>query len=58
MRNIYNDAQLREFAGASDKPDLTREQLARVAELAARNFGVEEPPMAYKGTMTREAAAV
>ena len=24
-----------------------------LAELSARNFGVDEPPMAYKGTMTR-----
>jgi len=54
LPNIYDDAQLREFAEASDLADLTREQLARVAELAATNFGVDEPPMAYKGTMTRE----
>ena len=58
LPNIYDGEQLREFAEASDKPDLTREQLARVAELAATNFGVDEPPMTYKGTMTREAAAV
>ena len=51
LPNIYDDEQLFEFADASDKPDLSREQLAHVAELAERNFGVEEPPMAYKGTM-------
>ena len=55
LPNIYDDAQLREFAEAADKPDLSREQLARVAELAATNFGVEEEPMQYKGTMDRVA---
>jgi hypothetical protein len=29
-----------------------------VGELAARNFDVEEPPMAYKGTMERGEAPV
>jgi len=55
LPNVYDDAQLDEFAAASELPDLPAEQLARVAELAAANFGVEEPPMAYKGTMTRDA---
>jgi aryl-alcohol dehydrogenase-like predicted oxidoreductase len=53
LPNIYDDEQLAEFAAASDRPDLSREQLDRVAELAAANFGVEEEPMAYKGTMVR-----
>ncbi|HET7457172.1 MAG TPA: aldo/keto reductase [Gemmatimonadaceae bacterium] len=55
LPNIYDDAQLDEFATASDLPDLTPAQMARVAELAATNFGVEEEEMAYKGTMVREA---
>jgi aryl-alcohol dehydrogenase-like predicted oxidoreductase len=55
LPNIYNCDQLREFAEASDKPDLALEQLARVEQLAARNFGVDEEPMAYKGTMERTA---
>ena len=55
LPNVYDDAQLDEFAAASDLPELTAAQLARVAELEAVNFGVEEPPMAYKGTMTRDA---
>jgi aryl-alcohol dehydrogenase-like predicted oxidoreductase len=38
LPNIYRDAQLEEFAVAADKPDLTAEQLARVAELYDRNF--------------------
>ena len=53
LPNIYDAEQLREFAAASDKPDLSADELQRVDELAARNFGVEEEPMAYKGTMER-----
>jgi len=53
LPNVYDDDQLAEFAAASDQPDLSAEQLARVAELAAVNFGVDEEPMVYKGTMTR-----
>lgn len=56
LPNIYDAAQLREFAEASDLPDLTPAQYAGVAELAASNFGVDEPPMAYKGTMVRAGA--
>ena len=55
LPNIYDDKQLVEFAAASDAPDLTSEELARVAELATENFGVVEEPMAYKGTMERSA---
>ena len=58
LPNIYDATQLAEFAAASDAPDLTMAQLQRVAELAAANFGIEEPPMAYKGTMERPTAAV
>ena len=57
LPNIYDDEQLAEFAEASDLPDLTREQLARVQELDATNFGVTEEPMKYKGAMTRESGA-
>jgi aryl-alcohol dehydrogenase-like predicted oxidoreductase len=53
LPNIYDMEQLREFAEASDKPDLSLPQMDRVAELAERNFGVEEEPMSYKGTMER-----
>ncbi len=53
LPNIYDAEQLAEFAAASELPDLTEEQMRRTAELAARNFGIDEPPMAYKGTMTR-----
>jgi aryl-alcohol dehydrogenase-like predicted oxidoreductase len=55
LPNIYDDAQLDEFASASDQSDLTSEELERVATLAAENFGVVEEPMVYKGTMERAA---
>ena len=56
LPNIYDDEQLTEFADASDKVDLTSQQLAKVSELNATNFGVVEEPMNYKGTMKREDA--
>jgi aryl-alcohol dehydrogenase-like predicted oxidoreductase len=37
---ITNQAELREYAGAADVPDLTEDELARVAELYDRNFDV------------------
>ena len=52
LPNIYDDAQLAEFAEASDKADLDAGQMDR--ELSAQaNFGVEEDAMNYKGTMER-----
>jgi aryl-alcohol dehydrogenase-like predicted oxidoreductase len=54
LPNIYNVEQLEEFAAAIDKPDLTADDLARVAELQRTNFGVHEEHMRYKGTMLRE----
>jgi aryl-alcohol dehydrogenase-like predicted oxidoreductase len=53
LPNIYDMDQLKEFAEASEKPDLSREDMERVADLAERNFGVEEEAMSYKGTMER-----
>jgi len=58
LPNIYEEAQLREFAAASESPALTREELDRVVELAANNFGIADETPNYKGTMTREPAAV
>jgi aryl-alcohol dehydrogenase-like predicted oxidoreductase len=55
LPNIYEAEQLAEFASASERPDLTDEQLARVARLAVENFGVNEEAMVYKGTMDRVA---
>jgi len=53
LPNIYDLEQLREFAEASDKANLSPTQMDHVAELAERNFGVDEEPMSYKGTMDR-----
>jgi aryl-alcohol dehydrogenase-like predicted oxidoreductase len=38
---ITSQAELREYAGAAQVPDLTEDELARVADLYARNFDVE-----------------
>jgi len=56
LPNIYDLEQLREFADASEKPDLSAGQMQRVAQLAEDNFGVAEEPMSYKGTMDRVTA--
>lgn len=37
---ITNQAELREYADATDVPDLTEDELTRVEELYTRNFGV------------------
>jgi aryl-alcohol dehydrogenase-like predicted oxidoreductase len=55
LPNIYDSEQLAEFAEASGKPDLSAGEMERIAELEARNFGVDEEPMSYKGTMERVA---
>ena len=49
LPNIYDVEQLVEFAQAPDKPDLTEDDLARIAALEAINFGIEEEPMKMKG---------
>lgn len=56
LPNIYDRAQLAEFAAAPDAPPLTAAERARIAELYAANFGIDEPPMSFKGTMSRDAA--
>ncbi len=53
LPNIDDAGQLAEFAAAADQPALSPAQLQHVAALAENNFGVTEPPMAYKGTMQR-----
>jgi aryl-alcohol dehydrogenase-like predicted oxidoreductase len=53
LPNIYDGEQLAEFADASDKSDLSPSEMMKIAELYDQNFGVEEPPMSFKGTMTR-----
>ena len=56
LPNIYDRDQLKEFAAASDHAPLTADELARIEELRATNFGVGQEPNRYKGTMTLEDA--
>jgi len=56
LPNIYDYEQLAEFAESADKPDLSDAQMEMVSALAAKNFGVDEEPMSYKGTMERATA--
>jgi aryl-alcohol dehydrogenase-like predicted oxidoreductase len=53
LPNIYDSEQLKEFAEAPEKPDFSAGEMESIAELAAHNFGVDEEPMSYKGTMER-----
>jgi aryl-alcohol dehydrogenase-like predicted oxidoreductase len=51
LPNIYNEEQLIEFAKAPECPPLTSDELARIDNLHSENFGVEEEPSKFKGTM-------
>jgi aryl-alcohol dehydrogenase-like predicted oxidoreductase len=51
LPNIYEEAQLIEFAKAPECPPLTHDDLDHVAELYAENFGVEREEPKFKGTM-------
>jgi aryl-alcohol dehydrogenase-like predicted oxidoreductase len=51
LPNIYNEEQLIEFAKAPETPSLTSDDMERIAELYAENFGIEEDPPKFKGTM-------
>jgi aryl-alcohol dehydrogenase-like predicted oxidoreductase len=42
LPNIYDEEQLEEFAAAPDTPDLTADELSRIAELYENNFGLEK----------------
>jgi aryl-alcohol dehydrogenase-like predicted oxidoreductase len=51
LPNIYNEEQLIEFAKAPDTPRLTSEEMRKIDELYAENFGVENEELKFKGTM-------
>lgn len=57
LPNIYDREQLVEFAEASEKAELTADQMARIADLNERNFDVSEEPMVYKGVSWDESAS-
>ena len=58
LPNVYDDAQVAEFAAASDLPRLPNDAMERIHTLDAVNFGVDdEAPMKYKGAMTRDHGA-
>jgi aryl-alcohol dehydrogenase-like predicted oxidoreductase len=56
LPNIYNEEQLIEFARAPETPLLTSEEMEKIAELCADNFGIEEDAPKFKGTMELPAA--
>src|SRR5436305_8826054 len=56
LPNIYEEAQLIEFAKAPETPRLTGDELAKIEELYADNFGVEREEPKFKGTMELAAA--
>jgi len=51
LPNIYEEAQLLEFAKAPDCPPLTTDEMEKIAELYADNFGVDREEPKFKGTM-------
>ena len=57
LPNIYDEQQLVEFAKASDCPPLTQDDMVKIERLYSENFGVEEAPAKFKGTMELAEAA-
>src|SRR5437667_11976182 len=51
LPNIYNEEQLVEFAKTPECPSLTSDDMAKIDELYSDNFGIEEEPPKFKGTM-------
>ena len=51
LPNIYEEAQLREFAKAPECPALTTDDLKKIEELYVDNFGVDPEEPKFKGTM-------
>src|SRR5438876_8372609 len=53
LPNIYNEEQLIEFAKAPESPSLTSDDMTKIDNLYSENFGIEEAPPKFKGTMER-----
>jgi aryl-alcohol dehydrogenase-like predicted oxidoreductase len=51
LPNIYEEAQLIEFAKAPETPRLSSDEMEKIAELYDENFGVEREEPKFKGTM-------
>jgi aryl-alcohol dehydrogenase-like predicted oxidoreductase len=51
LPNIYDAAQMEEFARASDAPPLTPDERGRIQSLVDSNFGLEREESKFKGTM-------
>src|SRR4029453_18347338 len=51
LPNIYNEEQLVEFARAPETSSLTSDDMAKIENLYSDNFGIEEDPPKFKGTM-------
>lgn len=56
LPNIYDAAQLKEFAAAPEAVPLTPAELAQIRNLVDVNFGLEPESPRFKGTMELEAA--
>jgi aryl-alcohol dehydrogenase-like predicted oxidoreductase len=55
LPNIYEEAQLVEFANTPNTPVITDEEAARIDVLYSSNFGIEnDDPPKFKGTMELE----
>src|SRR5437588_10009476 len=57
LPNIYEEAQLIEFAKAPECLPLTSDEMEKIAELYDDNFGVEREEPKFKGTMELPAEA-
>lgn len=49
LPNIYDADQIEDFAGTTDCTDITADEISRLADLYAENFGIDEPVMDFKG---------
>ena len=57
LPNIYEEAQLIEFAKAPECPPLTSDDMTKIASLYIDNFGLEPEVPKFKGTMEMSAEA-
>lgn len=58
LPNIYDEAQLREFASAPDTAPLSSDDMERIDDLYTDHFGLEPETPKFKGTMELPGRAV